>query len=66
MSQSIQDTIEPKDLAKFCSHQKAYADALNEATEINRLITKMNSDIVTINRKRLASEQKLETLRYDN
>jgi hypothetical protein len=62
MSQPSQESIEPKDLAKFCSHQKTYSDALNEATEINRLIAKMNSDIVMINRKRLASEQKLETL----
>jgi hypothetical protein len=64
MSQSTQDSIEPKDLAKFSSHKKADADALNEATEINRSITKMNSDIITINRKRLAMEQKLETLRF--
>ncbi|CAF0951586.1 unnamed protein product [Brachionus calyciflorus] len=51
------------DLKVYANHLKAYTDALTEVFELNKTTEQINLKIITLNRKRLALTQKLNSIK---
>ncbi|CAF1109543.1 unnamed protein product [Brachionus calyciflorus] len=69
MEEQFMDSIQMEEQSVYsfnhleANHLKIYTDALNEVFELNKSTEQINAKIVTLNRKRSAISQKLNTIK---